>query len=112
MAKLVLRNCFVEVNGVNFSDHASSVTVNLVKDDVETTNFSGDGRERVAGLKDDSFEITFQQDFAAGEVDAVLYPLWDQETEFTVKVRPTSLATSASNPEYSATVHPPGRRRG
>lgn len=103
MAKLVLRNCFIEVNGVDFSDHASSATINLVKDDVETTNFGGDGRERVAGLKDDSFEITFQQDFAAGSVDDVLYPLWDSEAEFVVKVRPTSAAVSPSNPEYSAT---------
>lgn len=103
MAKLVLRDCFIEVNGVNFSDHTSSVTVNLSKDEVETTNFSGQGRERVHGLKDDSFEINLQQDFAAGEVDATLYPLWDGETEFTVKVRPTAGAKSTSNPEYTAT---------
>lgn len=103
MAKLVLRNCFIEVNGVDFSDHVSSVTINLVKDDVETTNFGGDGRERVAGLKDDSFEVTFQQDYATGSTDATLYPLWNNETEFTVKVRPTSSAVSVSNPEYSAT---------
>lgn len=103
MAKIVLRDCFIEVNAVNFSDHVSSVEVNLVKDEIETTNFSGSGRERVAGLKDDSFVINFQQDFAAGEVDAVLYPLWNLETEFVVKVRPTAAAVSATNPEYSAT---------
>lgn len=103
MAKLVLKDCFVSVNGTNFSDHVSSVTVNLSKDEVETTNFSGSGRERVAGLKDDSFEVNFQQDFAAANVDAVLYPLWNNETEFTVEVRPTSGAVSASNPKYTAT---------
>lgn len=103
MAKLVLRNCFIEVDGTDFSSHVSSATINLVKDEVETTNFGGDGRERVHGLKDDSFEINFQQDFAAASVDAVLYPLWDNEEEFVVKVRPTSSAVSASNPEYSAT---------
>jgi UTP:GlnB (protein PII) uridylyltransferase len=103
MAKLVLRNCDIVVNGVNFSDHVQSVTINLVKDDIETTNFGGDGRERVAGLKDDSFELTFQQDFAAAEVDATLYPLWDQELEFTVEVKPTAGAVSATNPKYSAT---------
>lgn len=103
MGKLVLKNCFVEVNGTDFSDHVSSVTVNLVKDEVETTNFGGSGRERIAGLKDDSFEVNFQQDFATASVDAVLYPLYDNETEFTVKVRPTSSVVSATNPEYSAT---------
>jgi UTP:GlnB (protein PII) uridylyltransferase len=103
MAKLVLRDCFIEVNGVNFSSHVSSVTINLSKDEIDTTNFGGDGRERAHGLKDDSFELTFQQDYAAGEVDDTLYPLWDQETEFLVKVRPRSSAVSTSNPQYSAT---------
>ena len=103
MAKLVLRDCFIEVNGVNFSSHVSSVTINLSKDEIDTTNFGGDGRERAHGLKDDSFELAFQQDYAVGEVDDTLYPLWDDETEFVVKVRPRSSAISTSNPEYSAT---------
>jgi hypothetical protein len=103
MAKLVLRDCYVVVNGVNFSDHCSSVEVNLSKDEVETTNFSGSGRERVAGLKDDNFVLNFQQDFAAAQVDATLYPLWNNETEFTVEVRPTSSAASTTNPKYTAT---------
>ncbi|QES45268.1 hypothetical protein DEJ49_33560 [Streptomyces venezuelae] len=103
MAKIVLRSCDITVNGVNFSDHISSVEINLVKDEIETTNFSGQGRERVAGLKDDSFVLNFQQDFAAGEVDATLFPLWDLETEFTVVVKPTAAAVSASNPSYTGT---------
>ncbi|MFH8405575.1 hypothetical protein ACH4FX_12480 [Streptomyces sp. NPDC018019] len=103
MAKLVLRDCSIVVNSVDFSDHVSSVEINLVKDEVETTNFSGSGRERVAGLKDDSIVVNFQQDFAAGEVDATLYPLWNNETEFTVVVKPTAASVSASNPSYTAT---------
>lgn len=103
MAKVVLRDCFIEVDGVNFSDHVSSVTVNLSKDEIDTTNFGGDGRERTHGLKDDSFELNFQQDFDADSVDETLYPLWDEETEFTVVVRPTAAVIGATNPEYSAT---------
>ncbi len=103
MAKLVLRDCFIEVDGTNFSSHVASVTINLSKDEIDTTNFGGDGRERAHGLKDDSFEMTFQQDYDADSVDDVLYPLWDDETEFIVKVRPRAGAASTSNPEYSAT---------
>lgn len=103
MAKLVLRDCYIEVDGTPFSSHVSSVTINLSKDEIDTTNFGGDGRERAHGLKDDSFEVTFQQDYDAGSVDDVLYPLWDDETEFVVKVRPRVVATSTNNPEYSAT---------
>jgi hypothetical protein len=105
MAKLVLRDCYIEVDGTDFSSHVSSVTVNLAKDEIDTTNFGGDGRERAHGLKDDSFELTFQQDFDANKVDDVLYPLWDDEEEFVVKVRPRkgSGSAAADNPEYSAT---------
>lgn len=104
MAKLVLRDCYIEVNGVDFSDHVASVEVSMKKNSIDTTNFSGGGKEAVAGLKEDEFTIDFQQDFAVGEVDAVLYPLYDEETEFTVTVRPSSgSAVSATNPEYSAT---------
>lgn len=103
MGKIVLRDCQITVNGVNLSDHVSSVEVNFVKDEVETTNFSGQGRERIAGLKDDSFVVTFQQDYAAGEVDATLFPLYDNETEFTVVVKPTAAAVSATNPSYTGT---------
>lgn len=103
MPKLVLRNCYIEVDGHDLSSHTSSATINLSKDDVETTNFGGDGRERVAGLKDDSFKLTFQQDFDTTSVDSILYPLYDLESEFTVKVRPYAGPASATNPEYSAT---------
>lgn len=103
MGKFVLKNCQIIVNGVNFSDHVSSVEVSLKKNAIDTTNFSGGGKEAIAGLKEDEFTVDFQQDFAAAEVDATLYPLYDLETEFTVTVRPTVAAKSVSNPEYSAT---------
>lgn len=104
MAKLVLRDCFIEVDGTDFSDHVSSVTVNLNKDEIDATAFTGQGRERVHGLNDDSFELNFQQNFDAASVDDVLFDHWAEETEFLVVVRPTSAPVSATNPEYTGTV--------
>lgn len=103
MAKVILVDAYIVINGTNFSDHCSSVTVNLSKDDVETTSFSGGGRERKAGLKNDSFEFNIQQDYANASTDAVLYPLFDLATEFPVEVRPTSAAVSVNNPKYTGT---------
>lgn len=103
MAKFVMKNCRVEINAVDFSDHCSSVEVDLAKDSVDTTSFSGSGREAVAGLKQEKFTITLQQDFAASNVDQTLYPLYNNETEFTVKVRPTQSAISTTNPEFVST---------
>lgn len=103
MAKLVLRDCFISVNGTDFSDHVNSVEVQLKKDAVDTTNFSGGGKEQAHGLKSDEFTLNFQQDFAAADVDAILYPLYDTEVEFEVVVRPTAAAVSATNPNYTGT---------
>lgn len=101
--KFVLRNCQIVVNGVNFSDHTSSVEVSMKKKSIDTTNFSGGGTEAQAGLKEDQFVITLQQDFNAAEVNATLYPLYNNENEFTVAVRPVTAAISTTNPEFSAT---------
>lgn len=102
MAKLVLRDCFVIVNAVTFSDHVSSVELSMKKDDIDVTSFSGAGRTHAAGLSDCSITLNFQQDFAASSVDATLYPLWVNETTFITAVRPTSAAASATNPTYYA----------
>src|SRR5262245_589377 len=103
MAKTVLTNCQVWVNTVEFTDHVSSVEISVSKDEIDTTSFNGSGRERKAGLQDNSFTLNFQQDFAASNVDATLFPLWNNETEFAVAVRPTTAAVSATNPEYYGT---------
>lgn len=103
MAKLVLKDCFISVNSVDLSDHVSKVEVSLKKAAIDSTNFSGGGKEQVAGLKDDEFTVTFHQDFVPGEVDSILYPLYDDETEFPVEVRPTAAAVSATNPKYTGT---------
>ncbi|OII61212.1 hypothetical protein BJP40_06710 [Streptomyces sp. CC53] len=101
--KQILTNCKIVVDGVDFTNHASSVEITASKDEVDTTSFDGAGRERKAGLQDNSFTINFQQDFDANEVDATLFPLWNNATEFTVAVRPVDAAISATNPEYSGT---------
>lgn len=103
MGKVVLKDCYIVINGSNFSDHSSQVAVHLKKADIDTTNFSGQGKEHAQGLRDDMFEVTIQQDYANASTDAVLYPLYDLGTEFTVEVRPTSAAVSVNNPKYTAT---------
>ena len=103
MAKFVMLNCQVLVNGVDFTDHCNSVEVDLVKKSVDTTNFSGGGFEQTQGLREDTFTLTLQQDFAAAEVDATLYPLYNAGGEFTVEVRPVAGARSTTNPGYVGT---------
>lgn len=101
MAKIVLRDARIEVNGVNLSDHCSEVSIETSRDEVDVTAFGAANKEILTGLGDATITATFFQDFAAASVDATLWPLSSTTTPFTVKVRPTSAAISATNPEYS-----------
>jgi len=102
MGKRVLRECFIEVDGVDLSDHVEQVTVHQEKEQVESTNFGGSGKEYVHGLSEDTFTLTFHQNFDTASVDDTLYPLYSDEEEFTTRVRPSSDDVGASNPEYSS----------
>lgn len=103
MARFVLKNCFVEVNSSNISDHCSSAEIDLSKDDIDITNFGGNGREHAWGLQDNSIVLNLQQDFDASSIDSIFYPLWDLEEEFQVTIRPTADVIGTDNPEYTAT---------
>jgi hypothetical protein len=104
MARLVLTNVEVTVGGVSLADHIASITLGSTYDVLETTAFKGGNvpaaaKTRTAGLVDNSVTLEFHQDFAAGSVNATIYPLLG--TEVAVKVQPVNGAISATNPEYS-----------
>lgn len=103
MAKLVLKDASITVGGTNLSDHISSIAIPVEADAPESTAFGATWRERAAGgLKDFSVDITWQQDYAAANVDATLWPLL--ATSAAIVVKPTSGAVSATNPSYSGSV--------
>lgn len=102
MANFVLTDASVVVNAVDLSDQVRQVTVSVEADVQENTAMGDTYRSRLGGLKDWSLEIEFNQDFAAGEVDATLWPLIGTPT--TVTVKPTSAAVSATNPTFSGSA--------
>ena len=103
MARLVLTNVEVTIAGVSLSDHIASVTLGSTYDVLETTAFAGGNvpaaaKTRTAGLVDNSVTLEFHQDFAAGDVEATIYPLLG--TVAAIKIQPVNGAVSATNPEY------------
>lgn len=99
----VIKNAFVEINGVDLSNQCDQVEVTLQKNKEESTTFgTGGGESSEAGLKTDSIQVTFQQNFAVGAVHATLFPLYDNETEFPVVIRASNAAVGATNPEFTA----------
>jgi hypothetical protein len=102
VAKFVATDVKTTINGVNLSDHIAAVTWDITADEIETTAFGTEWRQRVGGgLKSASISIDFHQDFGAGSVDATLYPLLGSIA--TVVCVPTSGSVSATNPSYTGT---------
>jgi hypothetical protein len=101
MAVIVLKDAFVSVGGVELSTRTNSVTLNYEIDSVETTSFGDTGHKFIGGLQNVSCEVSLQQDYAASNVEATLYPLVGTTT--TVIVKPVNTTTSATNPAYTLT---------
>jgi len=100
MARIVLTDAKVTINGVNLSSYCTSVALSLSTDVVETTGFGNTAKTRVAGLLDNSVTFEFSQDYGTSLVEATIYPLVGSTT--TVVVSPTS-TTSATSPSYTFT---------
>lgn len=103
MARIVLTDAKVTINGVNLSDHIASITLNESADVVETTAFSSTAaKTRVAGLRDNSVTLEFHQDFASSSVEATINGTSSLVgTVTSIVVQPTSAAVGATNPTYS-----------
>ncbi len=95
MARIVLTNVAVTFGTTDISSYVTSVTLGSTYDVVETTAFGNTARTRVAGLADNSVTFEFNQDYAAGALEATIYPTLG--TAVSVTVRPVA----GSSPAYS-----------
>jgi hypothetical protein len=102
MAKFYAQDYKITVGTAVLSDDIASVTLDITADEVETTAFGSTYRTRIGGLKDASVSLDFHQDFGAGSVDSLLFPLMGSTVA--VKIAPTSGTVSATNPEYRFTA--------
>jgi hypothetical protein len=93
MAKRVLRNVKITVNGVDLSDHCSSVTLDDSADEVDFTSFGSTYKEFGQGMKTAGIDADFFNDEAAGSVAATHQPLYESGGTFGVKVWPESGGT-------------------
>jgi hypothetical protein len=104
MAIGTLTNAQVIINGVDLSDHCSSVSLTDSRANVDITAMGALNIAYAKGLGDATATFDFFQDFAAAKVHATLQPLISSTTPFTVEVRPVLAARSATNPAYLMTA--------
>jgi hypothetical protein len=101
MAIFVATDFSVSINGSTaLASYLTQVELKTSANDITTTSFGSSWVTRVAGLKEGSVTLQFNQDYAASTVDATLWPLLGAQA--TVVIKPTSTAVSSSNPAYTA----------
>ena len=83
----------VTINGVNLSDHCTSITISDETEEQDVTGFNQTYREMSDSLKTASVETTFIQDYASGSVDATIYGIYSGTAAGTIKVNPDTSGT-------------------
>jgi hypothetical protein len=101
MAKFVLKDASVVINGVDLSNRANSVTLDITPDLPEANTMGTFFKVRLAGLSDWTLSVTFTQDFASGSVDATLFPLVGADPFVVTVFADATAGVGVTNPSYS-----------
>jgi hypothetical protein len=96
-----LSNPVVTINSVDMTDQTSAAVFTRVIEALESTAFGSNSRVYTSGLENSTLTVTLYNSFAAAETYATLSGLIG--TQVTVKIKPTSGTTSATNPEHTLT---------
>lgn len=96
-----LSNPVVTINAVDVSDQCTAAALTKTVEALESTSFGNTARVYVGGLQANEVTLTLYNSFAATETYATLSGLVGTSTNITVK--PTSAATSATNPIFTIT---------
>lgn len=102
MASITLKNAYLSINSQDLSDHVASVTLNLNKDTPEDTAMGDNSRSfKYDGLKNATLEVTFNADYAASEVDAHTWTVYQSDAAVPFIVKPSGATTGAANPKWT-----------
>jgi hypothetical protein len=96
-----LSNPVVTINAVDMSDQCTSAVFTRLIESLESTAFGQTNRSYVGGLENSTLTISMYNSFAVSETYATLKALVG--TAVTVKIKPTSATTAATNPESTLT---------
>ena len=102
MAVFALVNEYLAINGTAMSDHVKQAVLTVEADALDSTAMGDSWKEVTFGLKGGQLQVEFLDDFAASQVDALLWPLFG--TVVTFEVRPDAGAVSATNPKYTGSI--------
>ena len=101
MGKMILKDAFLSINGVDLSDHLEQIDLNYSAAIHEKGAMGEESITRIAGLKDFKLSATLLQNYDAGKVDATCFPLVGAAS-FPVVVRPSKKSPAGpTNPSFT-----------
>lgn len=111
MAVLVLTSTYLSINASDLSAYAKKIELAVDVDQLDATDFASAGwKENVGGLKAGTLSFDANDDFAASQLDSILWPLLGTVVAF--EMRPTSAAVGTSNPKWTGNVLITGHNAG
>ncbi len=104
MALIVLTNAYILVNGASdLSDHCSKLAFEVEAEELDSTTFGSTGyKSMLGGLKQGNLGLQLKHDYAASNLDSILWPLLGTVVAFEIK--PVNAAASTSNPKYTGSI--------
>ena len=97
MAKLVLTDSKITINGTDVSTYVAAVTLSVTAAEVETTAFGQGAVTRVGGLQDNSVTLSMHNDYSA--IEGLVYPIVGSTAQ--INIKPNGTAVGTANPSYT-----------
>lgn len=105
MAKFALTNVYIEIDGHDLSNYGFNIDTPSEKDEIDVSGFNpSNTKESLVGQRADRIVGQFTQDFASGGPHDIFWTIYQNDTTVGIKIRPTSSAVSATNPELAGNV--------
>ncbi|MFF6825052.1 hypothetical protein [Streptomyces longwoodensis] len=103
MAKMVLLAQYLSINATVLNNFTKKAELSVEVEDKDVTTYASLGwKEVLGGLKSGGLAVEFMQDFAATQLDAIMWPLLGLVVPF--EVRADQAAVGTSNPKYSGSI--------
>lgn len=102
MATFALTDAYFALNSTDLSNDVKSLTLTVDTAELDDTAMGDTWQSVLAGLKSGKITVQFNQDVAASQVDATLWPLFGTVTTF--EIRPDSASAGADNPKFTGSA--------
>lgn len=103
MPKMVLLAEYISINSNVLNEYTKKAELTVEVEEKDVTNYASLGwKEVIGGLKSGELSCEFLQDFAATELDSIMWPLLGTVVPF--EVRADQAAVGASNPKWTGSI--------